>query len=83
MRADTRIVQPEGAAIAMERPINAFPRQRTLDATVEELLETVFSTGSVARLCSQRIQSDESYPRVEASSNTSTVALRFVRGNEK
>jgi hypothetical protein len=27
------------------RPLDAFPRQRTRNATIEELLETVFSTG--------------------------------------
>jgi hypothetical protein len=46
----TGIVEPEETAIARERPINMFPRQRTLDATIEELLETVFSIGSATRL---------------------------------
>jgi hypothetical protein len=60
MKSDTRIVEPQGAAVARERPIKAFPQQRAYNAAIVEFLETVFSTGSVARLCSQRIQPVES-----------------------
>jgi hypothetical protein len=45
MTAETRIVEPKGTAVVRERRINAFLRQRTRDATIEEFLETVFSTG--------------------------------------
>jgi hypothetical protein len=49
MRAQIRIVEPEGMAVVTERLINAFPWQQTCD-TIEELLETMFSTGSTPRL---------------------------------
>jgi hypothetical protein len=40
-------VETEESAVAREQLINMSPRQRTCDATTEELLETVFSIGSV------------------------------------
>jgi hypothetical protein len=52
MRAETRIVETEGTAVAKERPINAFARQRMFDTTIEELLETAFSIESAPRLYS-------------------------------
>jgi hypothetical protein len=42
MRAETIIVEPE--------EINALSRKQTSDATIEELLETVVSTGSATTL---------------------------------
>jgi hypothetical protein len=47
MRAETRKMEPGGTAVAKERP-----RRRRLDVTLAELLGTVFSTGSAARLYS-------------------------------
>jgi hypothetical protein len=38
MRAETELEETEGAVVARERPIDTFPRQRTRDATIEELL---------------------------------------------
>jgi hypothetical protein len=32
---NTGIVEPEEAAVARERPINTFPRQRRRDAKIE------------------------------------------------
>jgi hypothetical protein len=48
-----------------------------MHATIEELLEAVFSVRSVPRLY------NEGRLRLEAGSNTSTVALRVVGGDEK
>jgi hypothetical protein len=42
MGAETRIVEPEGTAVARERPINTFPRLRTRDATIETVGNSAF-----------------------------------------
>jgi hypothetical protein len=55
-------------------------------ATKEGLLEAVFIVGSTPRLYSQDprpAEFKEFSPSVEAGSNTSTVALRIVQGDEK
>jgi hypothetical protein len=52
MAAETRTVEPEISFIARERPINALPQQRMCEVTIEEMLETVFSTESAPRLYS-------------------------------
>jgi hypothetical protein len=53
-------------------------------ATIKELLEAVFSIGSVLRPYKQTRQAVcESHSRVEAGSNTSAVALQVVGGNKK
>jgi hypothetical protein len=52
MRAETRIVVSEGTAVARKRLKNAILPQKTCDATIEELLEAVFSTAPAPRLCS-------------------------------
>jgi hypothetical protein len=46
------MVEPEETGVAMERQINTFSRQRTRDATVEEMLEMVFSIGSAPTMYS-------------------------------
>jgi hypothetical protein len=51
--------------------------------TMEVLLEAVFSAGFAPRLYHWTDRVQLSQPRVKASSNTSTVALRVVGGNEK
>jgi hypothetical protein len=48
--AATRIVESEGTTVIRERRINAF-LQQSRDATVEELRETVFSTGCCESSC--------------------------------
>jgi hypothetical protein len=56
------------------------------DATTEELSEAVFSVRSVPRLYNDETLTlirREAVSRVEAGSNTSTVALRVVGGDEK
>jgi glutathionylspermidine synthase len=45
MRTETRIVEPKWTAVARERSIIALLLQQTRDPTIEELSETVFSTG--------------------------------------
>jgi hypothetical protein len=52
MAAEIRTVEPEGLVVAAERPINVFPLQRIRETTIEEMLESVFSTVSVPRLYS-------------------------------
>jgi hypothetical protein len=49
MAAETRIVEPEGKAVAREWPVNTFPRQSkhattvtVTQATIYELLGAVF-----------------------------------------
>jgi hypothetical protein len=46
-------------------------------------METVLSVGSDPRLCNEDPTTAEIYTRVEAESNTSTVTLRVVGGDEK
>jgi hypothetical protein len=36
MRAETKIAEPEGMAVARKQPINAFLRQRIRDPAIEE-----------------------------------------------
>jgi hypothetical protein len=38
-------LKPEETAVARERPIISFPQRQTRDATIEELLEMMFSIG--------------------------------------
>jgi hypothetical protein len=68
----TGILEPEKTLFARERPINTFPLQRTRDTTKKKVFENVFSTGSMPRPT-----------RVEAGSNTSTLGVRVVGGDEK
>jgi hypothetical protein len=53
-----------------------------MHATVEELWEVVFYVGSAQRL-SLEPKPTKSHARVEAGSNTSTVVLRVLGGDEK
>jgi hypothetical protein len=50
--------------IARERQINLFPLQQTHDATMEELLEMVFSTGPMSRPCKENhpLFLEDTYP---------------------
>jgi hypothetical protein len=59
------------------------PAATNTHATIEVLLETVFSTRSVQRGYKEYSWSKTRHARVEADSNTSTVALRVVGGDEK
>jgi hypothetical protein len=61
----------------------AVTRQRPVRKTTEVLLEAVFSIWSVPRLLHATDRVQFSYPRVELGSNTSTVTLRVVEGDEK
>jgi hypothetical protein len=54
------------------------PAAMDTNATIEGLLDTAFSTRSVPK----GLYNDDT-SRVEAGSNTSTVALRVVGGDEK
>jgi hypothetical protein len=56
---------------------------RDAHATMEELLEAVFSVRSMPRLHNDEQLRLFSHTRVEAGSNTSTVTLRVVGGEEK
>jgi hypothetical protein len=62
---------------------NHVPMTTNPHATIEELLETAFSTRSVPRCYKKDNWSKLSSSRVEAGSNTSTVTLRVVGGDEK
>jgi hypothetical protein len=59
------------------------PAATNTQATIVEVLETVFSVGSALRLYKKDPRPAEWITRVEAGSNTSTVTLRVVRGDEK
>jgi hypothetical protein len=52
-------------------------------ATIEEILEAVFFVRSLPRLYNEDQLPLKEYTRVEAGSNTSTVTLRVVGGDEK
>jgi hypothetical protein len=55
-----------------------------MHATMEELLEAVLSVRSVPGVYNEgELSLEKSVTRVEAGSNTSTVTLRFVGGDEK
>jgi hypothetical protein len=58
------------------------PVRQLREATIE-LLEAVLSMQSVPRCYKQAVQFRKVKTRVEAGSNTSTVTLRVVGGNEK
>jgi hypothetical protein len=60
----------------------AIVKQRA-QATMEEFLEAVSSIRSVPRLHKESIMRCELGTRVEGGSNTSTVTLRVVGGDEK
>lgn len=47
---ETEIMEPKETAVARERPINMFLLQWICDTIIEEMLEIVFSIGSVLRL---------------------------------
>jgi hypothetical protein len=53
------------------------------DTWIYKRLETVLSVGSVQRLCQECLWMWDSHNRMEAGSNTSTVTLRVVGGDEK
>jgi hypothetical protein len=75
--------------VSRQRLCKNFPATIDTHATIEVLLETVFSTRSVPR-CYKRdgleqpveIRSFGVHTRVEAGSNISTVALLVLRGDE-
>jgi hypothetical protein len=64
-------------AVAMQRDRKHFSK------TIELMVETVFSTRSVQRGYLEDNSGDQFSTCVEAGSNTSTVALRVVGGDEK
>jgi hypothetical protein len=53
--AESRITEREDMAFAGQWPISMFPWQGIRDATIDELLETMFSTESARRLYSYDI----------------------------
>jgi hypothetical protein len=53
---ETVILEQEQVAVAREQPINTVPLQRTHAATLEELLQTMFSIGSDPKLYIYSIQ---------------------------
>jgi hypothetical protein len=57
-------------------------RSTSYNSTTEEPLEAVFSAVSVQRLSQAGVEAVPVLPRVEAGSNTSTVTLRVVGGDE-
>jgi hypothetical protein len=59
------------------------PTTTNTNITIKLLLETVFSTRSVQSDYKEDIWGDPVPTRVEAGSNTSTVTLRVVGGDEK
>jgi hypothetical protein len=62
------------------------PAATDMHTTIEELLEAVFSMQSMMKLYKEDQQDSKNVrgeSRVEAGSNTSTVALRVVGGDEK
>jgi hypothetical protein len=63
--------------------IRAIARQRPI--TIEKLLESVFSVGSVPRLYSEdpSLAEFSQQARVETGSNTSTLALRVGGGTKR
>jgi hypothetical protein len=69
--------------VSRQRIRKHFPAATNTYATIELLLETMFSTLSVQRDYNEGIWDDPVKSRVEAGSNTSTVALRVVGGDEK
>jgi hypothetical protein len=76
-------VEPEETFIARQRLGKHVPVVTNKQTTIDVLLETMFSIRSVQRGYKRRDLRFGSGPRVEASSNTSTVALRVVGGDEK
>jgi hypothetical protein len=61
---------------------SALSMQQLRPATIKELLGELFSVRSVSRCYKQDKSSLVGIPHVEARSNTSTVALRVVGGDE-
>jgi hypothetical protein len=70
-------------AAARKRLGKHVPAETDTQASIEILLETVFSTRSVQMGYITRTPAWLAVTRVEAGSNTSTVTLRVVGGDEK
>jgi hypothetical protein len=65
----------------IEKPVS---KQRNgKHTTIGVLLETVFSVEAVTRLHNKDLRQLRIDSRVEAGSNTSTVALQVIEGDEK
>jgi hypothetical protein len=90
MADETRIVEPEGPAVAREQLVNTFPRQpkhvslaTNMHITIQVLFETVFSLWSILRFYKESPDKELDKSCVEVGSNNSTVTLRVVGGNGK
>jgi hypothetical protein len=63
MEAKTRIVEPEGTAVDRQQLHKQLVSKAMNDqATIEDLLEAVFSIGSVSRLYKQTRQAEKTNP---------------------
>jgi hypothetical protein len=69
--------------VSRQRLGKHVPAETDTHATIEVLLETMFSTWSVQRSYNEDNWTKKRQTRVEAGSNTSTVILRVVGGDEK
>jgi hypothetical protein len=77
------VAAPENTSITRERNSKHVSAVTNNHAKTEELLEAVFSMLSVPRLYKKNQWEFLVWSRVEASSTTTTVALRVVGGDEK
>jgi hypothetical protein len=78
-RINNGVVQP----VSRQRIGKQFLTRMNMHATIKLLLETVFSIRSSQRVYKEDNCGDPLSSRVEAGSNTSTVTLRVVEGDEK
>jgi hypothetical protein len=83
-RLKAGIVEPEEMSVARQQLGKQVSSATDTQATIEELLRTIFSVRFV-RSCNKRKELVNwcSVSLVEAGSNTSTVNLRIVGGDEK
>jgi hypothetical protein len=76
-------VELEETYISRQRFDKQIPAATDMQSTIEEFWGTVFSTRSVQGGYKEEFGREYSDTRVEAGSNTSTVTLRVVGGDEK